>query len=174
MNESEELRALLLEHHASAWGWALSCCDGDRVMAEDILNSSYLKILEGKATFQGRSSFTTWLFSVIRKTAFSYKTTMFRRLELLGHLWRPSASEGETEFNYHRTEMRKKMTEMLQGLSRRQREVLQLVFYHEMTIEESAGVMGVSVGSARKHYERGKERLRRKILETGLRDEYRD
>jgi RNA polymerase sigma-70 factor (ECF subfamily) len=56
-------------------------------------------------------------------------------------------------------EEREALLRALESLSRRQREVLQLVFYHDMTIEEAARVMRVSLGSARTHYERGKKSL---------------
>src|SRR2546429_7362041 len=59
-----------LDHlHPAAFGWALACCAGDRAAAEDALQASYLKILDGRARFDGRASFRTWLFSVVRYTA---------------------------------------------------------------------------------------------------------
>jgi RNA polymerase sigma factor (sigma-70 family) len=51
----------------------------------------------------------------------------------------------------------------------RQREVLHLVFYQDMSIAEAAEVMEISVGSARTHYERGKTRLR-SLLEVNSDD----
>ena len=48
----------------------------------------------------------------------------------------------------------------LTRVSARQREVLHLTFYQGMTLEEAAQVMGITVGSARTHYERGKAKLR--------------
>ena len=47
----------------------------------------------------------------------------------------------------------------LTRLARRQREVLELVFYHDMTIEQAGQTLGISIGSARVHYQRGKKRL---------------
>ena len=55
--------------HTECWGWALACCARNRDIAEDTLQSAYLKILSKQARFDGRSSFRTWVFGVIRHTA---------------------------------------------------------------------------------------------------------
>jgi RNA polymerase sigma-70 factor (ECF subfamily) len=47
----------------------------------------------------------------------------------------------------------------LSDLSARQREVLELVFYHDLTLEDAAEIMQVSSGAAHRHYHRGKARL---------------
>ncbi|MGZ3502550.1 MAG: RNA polymerase sigma factor [Gemmatimonadaceae bacterium] len=88
-----ELKRELERAHADCFGWAMACCRRDRDDAEEVLQTVYLTVLDGRAR------------------------------------------------------------------AARQREVLQLVFYHDLTVDEAATVMGVSVGSARTHYARGKARL---------------
>jgi RNA polymerase sigma-70 factor (ECF subfamily) len=57
------------------------------------------------------------------------------------------------------------MLRLLSRLSRRQRELLHLVFYQELTVEQAAEVLRIPVGTARTHYERGKSRLRGLLAE---------
>src|SRR5438046_8725602 len=76
-----ELKAELEQYHTACFGWALSCCARDRGEAEEVLQTVYLKILEGKARFRGESSLKTWLFAVIRKTAATeYRRRLLRTL----------------------------------------------------------------------------------------------
>ena len=63
-----ELERLLETLHAKSFAWALVCCGHDRADAEDALQSAYLRILDGRARYGERSSFSTWLFGVIRRT----------------------------------------------------------------------------------------------------------
>ena len=55
--------------HRESFGWALACCGRKPAEAEDVLQTVYLKILEGRARYGGQASFKTWLFAVIRRTA---------------------------------------------------------------------------------------------------------
>lgn len=148
------IRHQLAEHHLAGYGWALHCCARNPAQAEDVLQTVYLKILQGKARFDGRSSFKTWLFGVIRLTAAQERRRdWLRRLKLLRYEPEPPTPSRDTE-------EQRLLQQALAALPHRQREVLHLVFYQDLTIEEAGSVMGVSLGSARTHYERGKQRLR--------------
>ena len=51
----------------------------NQVGAADMLQTVYLKILDGKARYDGKASFKTWLFAVIRNTAAEARRQRGRR-----------------------------------------------------------------------------------------------
>ena len=164
-----ELKTELEGLHSTSFGWALSCCRRDRSEAEEVLQTVYLKILEGKARFRGESSLKTWLFAVIRKTAATeYRRRLLRGLHLLPELDEPKervAPEESPTTTFERSELQNHFQSALKTLPKRQREALHLVFYEDLSLREAADVMGVSIGSARQHYERGKKRMRESLAQ---------
>jgi RNA polymerase sigma factor (sigma-70 family) len=163
-----ELEAL----HLESLGWARSCCRQDAEEAENVLQAVYLKIVERRALFDGRSTLRTWLFAVIRRTAADgRRRRLVQRLAIGRQQERaiaPPAAASPERVAYL-AEMRTSFRALVARLPRRQCEVLQLVFYHDLSLAEAAEVMAVSLGSVRTHYERGKRRLRAAMAEAGLR-----
>jgi RNA polymerase sigma-70 factor (ECF subfamily) len=162
--EISKLKVELERLHGSSFGWALSCCRRDYAEAEEILQTVYLRVLEGKARYRGEASFKTWLFAVIRKTAISeHRKSLLRRLTLTSGPDRTtsrSAFDEEPAARFERSETQIRFQRALEQLPARQRETLHLVFYEDLNLREAAQVMGISIGSVRQHYERGKKRLR--------------
>lgn len=145
--------------HPESFGWALFCSGRDRELAQDVLQEAYARVLSGAARFQGRSAFRTWLFGVIRRTALAERRRERRPgAPPTGEAALADPAPGAHE-RLEEAERREELLLALTTLSPRQREVLVLVFYHELTVEEAARVMEVSPGSARTHYDRGKKGL---------------
>ncbi|HET8946543.1 MAG TPA: sigma-70 family RNA polymerase sigma factor, partial [Candidatus Polarisedimenticolia bacterium] len=112
----------------------------------------------------------TWLFAVIRRTAAARRRRGLVRGVLLGR-WarrRPAAVSPDPAARLEAAERLARIRSAMETLSARQRQVLELVFHHDLTIEEAAGVLGIGLGSARTHYERGKRTLLRRLTEAGL------
>lgn len=149
--------------HADSYGWALACCGRRPAEAREVLQAAYLKVLDGRAKFAGRSSFRTWLFGVIRRTAAEERRReALRRLRVitLDATPEPLDPAADAAQRVEASDESARLVAALARLPRRQREVMDLVFYHDLSIAEAADVMGVGLGSARRHYERGKTRLR--------------
>ena len=156
--DQNTLENILQKYHRDAYLWARQCCSFDDDLAKDTLQNVYLKILEGKAKFKEKSTVKTWLFAVIRYTAIDQKNDNKNThpLELIPEIQDLPFSR-EEEVNYE---------QLIQLLSPMQQEVILMVFYHEMTLEQSAEVLQLSIGTVRTHYDRGKKRLKQLILKT--------
>ena len=159
-------RQALAALHQGAFGWALSLMAYDPEAAEDVMQQSYLALLEGKARYDGSSSLKTWLYAVVRNMARRHvrsRRLERRRLEQYGA---SGLLESETAALEPADELAGRLRRAIQSLPGRQREVLELVLDAEFTLEETAIVLGISTGSARTHYHRAKQTLRQQLEQT--------
>src|SRR5258708_22843942 len=142
-----ELKAELETLHSASFGWALQCCRRDRAEEEEVLQTVYLKVLEGKACFRGEASLKTWLFAVIRKTAIGeHRKNILRKLR-----WSDSSEAAQTSVSpleqpseaFEKSETQALFQNALQSLPRPQRQPFHLLFYQYLSLSEAADGMGI-------------------------------
>ena len=163
----EELERELERLHGASFGWALTCCRFNRDEADDVLQTAYLRAVEGRARYNGDSSLRTWFFSIVRHVASERRRGGLVHVEALRRWFRqaPKPESQSADDVTERAARCRQVRDVLARLSARQREVLHLVFYQELTVEQAGEVLQLPVGTARKHYQRGKARMRRLLEE---------
>ena len=174
---NDDLASQLEPLHLDAFGCAVHCCSGDRSRAEDVLQTAYLKVLQGTARKTGDGPLKTWWFGVIRLTAKEEARKLNHRESLLGRmLGRLFPSIHDTPDStlspadqIELCEQAEYLRTLLAQLPERQATVLHLVFYQDLSLSEAAGVLGLSLGSVRQHYDRGKARMRTLLQPTPAR-----
>ena len=144
--------------HDQLYGWSLSRCRYERTEAEDLMQQAYVEVLSGRARFDDKSSLKTFLFAVVQLLAKS----RFRKLKSMLRLVGAVADNSETatiESPVDDDGRSRTVWLAVQALPARQRDITELVFCREMTIEDASTVMGISVGTGRVHYDRAKRSL---------------
>ncbi|MGI9237255.1 MAG: RNA polymerase sigma factor [Woeseiaceae bacterium] len=157
-------RSALEAIHGQVFGWALSRTNYDRTVAEDLVQQAYMELLTGKARFDNRSSLKTFVFSVVQNLARSRYRRLASRLRLVKTV---GAVRGEETVEPVEPNRESNVWRAVQSLPQRQRDIIELVFCRDMSIEAASGVMGVSTGSGRVHYDRAKKALKSKLGDHG-------
>lgn len=153
-------RSALEAIHGQVFGWALSRCDFDHAAAEDLMQQAYVELLSGNARFDNKSSLKTFLFSVVQNLA----NSRFRRLATRLRLVRQYLPVAEATTDIEPV-ADAGVWRAVRALPARQRDIIELVFCRELTVEEAARVMGVSTGTGRVHYDRAKKALRARLVD---------
>ena len=151
-------RQALQAIHSQLYGWALTRCGFDRAGAEDLMQEAYVAVLSGAARFDNRSSLKTFLFGVVHNLARSRFRQIASRMRLIT-TYAAGADDARPDEAQADDRESRQVWKAVEALPARQRDVTELVFCRDMTIEEAAAVMGVSVGTGRVHYDRAKKAL---------------
>jgi RNA polymerase sigma factor (sigma-70 family) len=155
--------------HSQLYGWALSRCGYDDVEAWDLMQTAYVEILSGRARFDNKSTLKTFVFGIIQNLARNRIRQVAIRFRLIRTYTNPGGGhEDRTDHADHRE--RDLIWKAVESLPQRQRDITELVFCREMTIEEASQVMGITVGTGRVHYDRAKKTLAGALAELKQRE----
>ncbi len=161
LHDTELLDRLIEEYQHRLLRYLLFL-SGNREVAEDLFQETWIRVLVRGAQFDGRSRFDTWLFTIARNLVIdlSRKRTMASLDEMseAGDNERPFeiADDEPSPFQQFQTgEDRAEVHQVLVGLESNSREVLVLRFYEELSLEEIAGITRAPLSTVKSRLYRG-------------------
>src|SRR4051812_6266859 len=140
--DRDAMRALYLKHHVRVYRFVMRLVRNQTV-AEDVVGDVFLDVWRQASSFEGRSAVSTWLLAIARFKALSVlrrkpedELTEERAAVLADPLDDPETAVGKQDTGAI-------LRQCLKGLSREHREVIDLVYYHEKSVEEVAQIVGI-------------------------------
>jgi RNA polymerase sigma-70 factor (ECF subfamily) len=137
------MRTLFARHRVAIYRWLLRLV-GDEALAEDLLSDVFLDVWRKAATFEARSSVSTWLLAIARYKALSARRSQ-PHAELNDELASTVADPADDpELVLQKKNRAELLRQSLVKLSLEHGEVIDLVYYHGESVKEVAEIVGIN------------------------------
>ncbi len=136
------MQVLFARHHVRIYRFVLRLVR-DESVAEDLISEVFLDVWRQAGRFEGRSQVSTWLLAIARFKALS---ALRRRPdeelddETAEAIEDPS---DDPEVALDKKDKSAAIRKCLEKLSAEHREIIDLVYYHEKSVEEVAQIVGI-------------------------------
>ena len=140
---------------------------GDLHASEDIAQDVFVRLVTKKPSFNGRSSFKTWLYAIGRNLARDYLRKAKRQGVLPLENGVSSDETEDVEQSYIKNEEYISLYRGLRLLKEEYRQALWLTYFEGMSVKEVARIMNRSESSVTALISRGKFALRKSITDEG-------
>jgi RNA polymerase sigma-70 factor (sigma-E family) len=148
-------------HYSSLLRLAALLLD-DLSSCEDVVQEAFIRVHTARARVREPEK----LLAYLRQTVVNLsRSTLRRRLIGLKLLPKPLPDAASAEEGAYDALERDALIQALRGLQRRQREVLVLRYFADLTEAQVAAALGVSIGSVKAYGSRGIEALRARMEE---------
>ena len=147
--------ARLVERHHRAVIGTIAKMNGDPTLAEDLAQQVFLRVWKSAKRYKPSAKFTTWLFTIIRNLVFNEARRAWRRNEL------SFVNEDGTEPDYNDdaqqspvdetmvNELEEEVEKALAALPENQRMAVVLRWRENLSYDEIAAVLEISVSATK-------------------------
>ena len=136
------MQALFARHRASVYRWLLRFV-GNETVAEDLLSDVFFDVWQQAGRFEGRAAVTTWLLSIARFKALSARR---RRIDAeLDETIEATVADcaDDPEIALQKKGRNERLRQAITKLSPEHREIIDLVYYHEKSVEDAADILSI-------------------------------
>jgi RNA polymerase sigma-70 factor, ECF subfamily len=161
------MQVLFTRHQVKVYRFVLRLV-GNPTTAEDLISEVFLDVWRQAARFEARSAVSTWLLAIARFKALS---ALRRRPEQ--ELDEEKAGKIEDTADDPEVTAQKKdksaaLRKCLEALSPDHREIIDLVYYHEKSVEEVAEIVGIPEATVKTRMFYARKRLSELLKAAGI------
>jgi RNA polymerase sigma-70 factor (ECF subfamily) len=165
--DKHALQLLYSRHHVRIYRFALRFLN-DEAAAEDTVSEVFIDVWRQAERFEGRSQVTTWLLAIARNKALS---VLRRRSaeelddEVAEFIEDPSDNPEAAMLKSQRASV---LQDCLTQLSPAHREIVDLVYYHEKSVEEVAEIISVPANTVKTRMFYARKRIGELMAAKGI------
>ena len=161
------MQVLFARHQVRVYRFVLRLVRNEAT-AEDLISEVFLDVWRQAGKFEGRSAVSTWMLGIARFKALS---VLRKRPE--EELDDETTERIEDHADDPEVALAKKdkaavLRECLSKLSADHREIVDLVYYHEKSVEEVAGIVGIPEATVKTRMFYARKKLSELLKEQGI------
>jgi len=165
--DRQAMHVLYGRYHVAVYRFALRLT-GNNATAEDVVSETFLALWRHAASFEGRARLSTWLLAIARNKAVSMMRG--RAEEPLDEAFAQSVPDDSPSSDDVLDAGRRStaLQRCLATLSPLHREIVDLVYYHERSVEEAATILGVPAATVKTRMFYARKRLAESLRTEGV------
>lgn len=136
------MHALYARHSRRVYRFALRLL-GDPAAADDVVSQVFLDVFRAAPRFEGRSSVSTWLLAICRNKAYLLRRRRAPDQLDEGMVSMIESTDETAEDSLQRQDVAKIIKAALDRLSAAHREIIDLVYYQNLSVEEAGEVLKI-------------------------------
>jgi RNA polymerase sigma-70 factor, ECF subfamily len=160
------MHILFSKHHVAVYRFVLRRL-GDKALAEDVTSDVFLDVWRHAGRFEGRSAVLTWVLAIARRKAFAARSRS-RRIEFDYDLIADNGSTDDPDAPLYARDRTIVLRKCLTRLSPEHREVIDLVYYQEQSMDSVATILGIPRNTAKTRVFYARKRLADELKKVGV------
>lgn len=161
------MQVLFARHHVRVYRFVLRLVRNEAT-AEDLISEVFLDVWRQAGKFEGRAAVSTWILGIAR-----FKALSSLRRKPDQELDDETAERIEDDADDPETAIAKKdkgtqLRQALARLSSEHREIIDLVYYHEKSVEEVAEIVGIPEATVKTRMFYARKKLSELLKEQGI------